>query len=568
MRITSFSRSHVRVAAAIATTVLAASGCFTMGDIAGPDFEGGFDLCSGASPVVARIDLQPTQAYLRVGSNVQVEAKLLDPQAQVLFLCHPPLVWSSSNPTVATVSAGLVVAVTAGKAFIRAQSGGGFDSVAVTVAATSIGSVAIVGAPASLLVGQTARLRVVVRDTDGQVVAPQLLIWQTDDATVATVSAGGMVIAVNEGIAVVTAVAEGVTATARIPVTRDAPVRRFRQIAAGAEHSCAIVGGGGVPDGTAFCWGANSSGQLGNPAIPWASHAAVPMPVSGGHTFAFIAVSDHSSCALAASGEAYCWGDNDAGQLGDGTTTDRDAPVRVSTTLAFRSIAMAGALTCALTGDGAAYCWGRVTGAALPTPTRVGSGIEFAELTSGGGGFVCGRTAAGRAYCWGTGFANGWAPITPTSPRGDMLFSQISAGSYHVCGVAVADGLGYCWGRLQASPLGATIPDGVRDAPVAIPGGLRFTSVSAGGDFTCGVTSSGSYCLGAARLSNSDGSSSPRPIPKEDQHRFVAISGGDYHACAIDANGGGWCWGTNFAGQVGAGEFGSSPTEPLQLRIP
>jgi hypothetical protein len=204
----------------------------------------------------------------------------------------------------------------------------------------------------------------------------------------------------------------------------------------------------------------------------------------------------------------------------------------------------------------------------MSTPTRVASGIEFAELTSGGGGFVCGRTAAGRAYCWGTGFANGWAPITPTSPRGDMLFSQISAGSYHVCGVAVADGLGYCWGRLQGSPLGWMFPDGVRETPVAIPGGLRYTSVSAGGNFTCGVTGSGSYCLGAARLSNSDGGPSPRAIPKEEQHRFVVISGGDYHACAIDANGGGWCWGMNTAGQVGAGEYGSSPTEPLQLRIP
>jgi len=140
-----------------------------------------------------------------------------------------------------------------------------------------------------------------------------------------------------------------------------------------------------------------------------------------------------------------------------------------------------------------------------------------------------------------------------------MLFSQISASTNHVCGVAMADGLGYRWGRLDARPLGSSIPAGTRETPVLVPGALRYETIAAGGDFTCGVTASGSSCLGGALLGNSVPGSSPTPVPGEDRHRFATISGG--------SNGGGWCRGNNFQGQVGAGEYQTPATEPLQLRI-
>jgi len=148
-----------------------------------------------------------------------------------------------------------------------------------------------------------------------------------------------------------------------------------------------------------------------------------------------------------------------------------------------------------------------------------------------------------------------------------VLFSQISASSYHVCGVAIADGLGYCWGRLDTQPLGSSVPQGTRETPVVVPGGLRYENIAAGGSFTCGVTASGSFCVGGTLLGNSVMGSSPMPIPAEDRHRFATISGGSFHACAIDTNGGGWCWGRNFEGQVGAGEYQTAATEPRQLRI-
>jgi len=547
---------HARSVCALAAIVFAAVAC-QPAEMVIPDI----DWCPSGPAEVATIRVQPAETNLRIGSTLMIEAMPLDARGQLMF-CAPPMNLVSTNTSVATVSsAGLVTGVSAGKAFIRAMSGGKSDSAAVTVVSTTLATITI-EAPASLLVGQTAQLKLVARDTDGNVITPRSVSWQTDDAALGTVSSAGMFIAVNDGIATVTAVAEQLTAVARIPLTRDAPTRRFRQIATGFQHTCAIVGGGGVPDGTAFCWGDGTVGQLG---IGQTGFAREPFPVSGGHVFASIAVGDNSSCAVTVSGETYCWGKNDSGQLGDGTTVDRITPVRVATTVPFRSLALGGWLTCGLTDDGAAYCWGRIGSATARPPTLVPGGIKFAEVTAGGGGFVCGRTSAGRAYCWGS--VAGWAGSTPTATKGDVLFSQISAGSYHVCGVAIADGLGYCWGRLDGRPLGNSVPQGTGDTPVAVPGALRYENIAAGGGFTCGVTASGSFCVGiGALLSNSGTSSSPTPIPAEDRHRFATISGGSFHACAIDTNGGGWCWGRNFEGQVGAGES-QAATEPRQLRI-
>jgi alpha-tubulin suppressor-like RCC1 family protein len=525
-----------------------------------------FDLCPGPEEKVARIRIEPSAINLRVGLTTQIQATPLDTKG-AFVLCGPPMVWSTSDASVATVANGLVVGVNAGKAVVRVRAGVTSDSTTVTVVATTIGSISIQRAPASLLVGQTVGLMLLARDTDGNIITPTSVTWSTDNATVATIAPSlapstAMLIAVDEGTTTITAAAEGLTTVVRIPITRDAPAVRFRQIAAGFQHTCAIVGGGRFAEGTAFCWGDGTVGQLG---INQTGYAATPFPVSGGHLFSFIAVADNSSCAVTTSGETYCWGKNDGGQLGDGTLVDRIAPVRVSTPVAFRSVALGGAFTCGLTSNGAAYCWGQMGGTKLSTPTLVAGGLQFADLTGGGGGFVCGRTTAGRAYCWGTTTYT-WAGQAPTAPRGDVLFSQISASRYHVCGVAIADGLGYCWGRLDGRPLGSTIPEGTRDTPVAIPGGLRFTSVAAGDSFTCGVTTSGSSCVGTTYLPNGN-KPTPTPIPMEDRHRFVTITGGMTHACAIDVSGGAWCWGRNFEGQVGAGEFNSMAFEPLQLRI-
>jgi serine/threonine-protein kinase len=84
-----------------------------------------------------------------------------------------------------------------------------------------------------------------------------------------------------------------------------------------------------TPAGEAYCWGSGTFGQLGTGVAPLAS--SVPVAVSGGLVFTAISVGksvDHT-CAVTPDPVAYCWGRNNEGQLGDGTTTNRPAPTRV-----------------------------------------------------------------------------------------------------------------------------------------------------------------------------------------------------------------------------------------------
>jgi len=111
------------------------------------------------------------------------------------------------------------------------------------------------------------------------------------------------------------------------------------------------------------------------------------------------------------------------------------------------------------------------------------------------------------------------------------------------------------------------VAEGERQAPIAIPGTMSFTTIAASASATCGVASTGSYCLGITWLANQQGPDPlPRRIPGESDHPFRTISAGSFHFCAIDQKGGGWCWGIGRAGEVGAGD-GSFPPEPLQLRF-
>ena len=533
------------------TTIALAAACATMPSELP-------DIC--ATPdIPARVSVQVPEVLIRVGSTVQASATPVDAKGDWL-LCAPDVQFVSTDPLVATVSStGLVTGISAGSVYIRASSGRARDSVAIKVVATTLASVVIKSVPPSLMLRQTVRLGLEARDTEGNVITPKSVTWRSDDVTVATITNTGMVVAVAEGSATVTLEAEGVTAVARIQVSDQAPTRLFRQIATASEHTCAIVGGGGIPEGTAYCWGDGTLGQLG---VGKVGFAAAPIRVAGEHSFTYIAAAAGSSCGVTTSGETYCWGVNGFGQLGDGTQENRIVPVRVVTTLAFRAVAIGYEMTCGLTADSSAYCWGRIGNATVAPPTLVSGGIKFVDLT-GGGSFVCGRTYTGRAYCWGT--SDTWFGSSPTEPRGDLRFSQISAGVYHVCGVSVTDGLGYCWGRMDGRPLGTTVSAGIHDTPIAIPGGLRFRSVSAGGGFTCGVTENGSYCLGIMGLSNStDSYGAVRAEPRE---RFATLATGQFHACAIDTRGGGWCWGGNSAGQVGAGERLAMATDAYQLLI-
>jgi len=142
---------------------------------------------------------------------------------------------------------------------------------------------------------------------------------------------------------------------ARVTSTSPEPLR-FVSVSAGADHVCAVTDGG-----DAYCWGSNSVGQLGNGAADSVPHAT-PIRVHSDVKFTALSAGFTHTCALERDGRAWCWGANDTAQLGDGTTknapTPTPIPVRVNTDLKFKTIAAGGGHTCAVSLDGIGYCWG------------------------------------------------------------------------------------------------------------------------------------------------------------------------------------------------------------------
>ena len=98
----------------------------------------------------------------------------------------------------------------------------------------------------------------------------------------------------------------------------------FTFISTGYDHSCGVT-----TSGSAYCWGLNNSGQLGNGSSDVSAHT-VPEAVSGNLNFSSMSAGGRHTCGITTNGAAYCWGQNQDGQLGDGLLTDSHVPVRVA----------------------------------------------------------------------------------------------------------------------------------------------------------------------------------------------------------------------------------------------
>ncbi len=125
----------------------------------------------------------------------------------------------------------------------------------------------------------------------------------------------------------------------------------FASLVAGTNFTCGID-----MANNAWCWGANVYGSLGTGAA--GASANTPQPVTGGLQFTKLTAGGYHACGITSSGAAYCWGGNSSGQLGNGTNTDNATPQPVSGTFAFTAIGAGFAHTCGLVAGGATYCWG------------------------------------------------------------------------------------------------------------------------------------------------------------------------------------------------------------------
>ncbi|MEV6602318.1 hypothetical protein AB0M36_36530 [Actinoplanes sp. NPDC051346] len=311
-------------------------------------------------------------------------------------------------------------------------------------------------------------------------------------------------------------------------------------VAAGGAHSCAITSLGDV-----YCWGDDSSGQLGDGARP---HGFAEPVVALRNAVRADAGRAHT-CAIDADGVAFCWGDDSAGQLGDGAHTDRDAPhpVEALRGRTLVTIATGARHTCAADDEGAAWCWGDGARGQLGVPDARGSATPVRVRTGGrtddpivdiaaGGDTTCAATAGGSAYCWGVDPAGGDDRPGPAAVTTGGKVRQVAVGGRQACALD-PDGAAYCWGAATR-----------RAGP--------FTTISAGAGHACGLDRAGrAYCWGDGgdgRLGNGRTADRAAPIGVEVDAELAAIDAGNAHSCAVDTRGYTFCWGSGADGQLGA----------------
>jgi alpha-tubulin suppressor-like RCC1 family protein len=372
---------------------------------------------------------------------------------------------------------------------------------------------------------------------------------------------------------------------------------RITGLGLGAFHSCGRTGAGVV-----LCWGANGAGQLGNrtrKTSPFPAAVAAPL----GKAAAVAAGSEHS-CALLADGRLTCWGFrgiSGAARLGDGIAGQRAYPAPVldgaGKAVSAASVVSGDRFSCAIAGGGV-RCWGRGelgelgTGAAAPdtaAPVIVrqdGAPLAGVVELAAGGYHACARRDDGAVACWGSnnygqvgnGTTGGILPPVTIDLGGPA--ERIEAGGDHSC--AIVAGAAKCWGRNNYGQLG----DGTMDskpAPVGVVGldgvSVTVTDLAAGEGHTCAIVMSGAI-KGAVRCwgGNGDGQignpgtgweGSKTPVQTDTldgiTREAASISAGNYHTCAALPGSSAMCWGLGSNGQIGQGSD-QSATTPVPVK--
>ena len=381
--------------------------------------------------------------------------------------------------------------------------------------------------------------------------------------------------------------------TARLAPVSAASSLAFYQVSAGGQFTCGVT-----TDSLAYCWGFNIYGSLGTGfnsgpdyCYDEASCSTRPVAVVGGLRFRNLSTGGLYTCGVTSARRAYCWGSNSFGQLGDGTTSNRNTPVAVLGGRRFRQVSAGFGHTCGVATDSLAYCWGSNSSGQLGdgttsnrnTPVPVYGGRHFRQV-SAGDYHTCGITIANVTLCWGDN-ANGQLGdstkvarrLRPSRVAGGRQFLQLDAGGAHTCAVTTSD-RAYCWGLGNFGQLG-TGQTSSSFWPRAVAGSLSFRRVTAGSRHTCGETTGNrAYCWGLngdGQLGKDTGSEtctdapcSTRPVAVSGGLYFSQVSAGEWHTCGRTASAVAYCWGDDLGGEVGDGTWVDNRVKPTAVLGP
>ena len=372
-------------------------------------------------------------------------------------------------------------------------------------------------------------------------------------------------------------------------------------IAAGGNFTCALL-----DNDTVRCWGANGSGQLGYGNTTTVGDnetpgSVGPVDLGAGRTAVAISAGLNSACAILDNGTLRCWGANASGQLGTGTTEnvgDNEtpgsiAPVNLGSGRTATAVSVGNAHVCALLDNGTVKCWGAGAGGRLGygntnnvlNPGSVGA-VDLgtgrsATAIAAGEAHTCAVLDDGNVRCWGSnafgqlGYGNTEAigdnetpgMAGPAALGSGRLGVAISAGDHHTCAL-IDNGTLRCWGAGNYGQLGygntTTIGDNETPGsagPVPAGAGHGAVEVANGFWFTCALLDDGTvHCWGSGEnghlgYGNTAAIWDARSAGAVDLGGVgaVEIAVGEYHACALLANGTVYCWGTGNSSRLGYG---------------
>ena len=362
--------------------------------------------------------------------------------------------------------------------------------------------------------------------------------------------------------------------------------------------------------------------EAGAPTAPAAEQGSASVVQAAALAFIQVSAGQRHTCGVTTANRAYCWGYNGAGQsggqLGDGTSTRRLAPVPVAGNLKFKQVSAGVEHSCGITTDNRAWCWGRNDWGQLGngsagatesqfTPVAVAGGRRFSQI-SAAYYQTCAVNPSNVVFCWGTNqhgvLGNGiFESFTPARVAGSHKFLTVSAGFSHVCGVTT-NSQAWCWGN----GIGGSLGNGTgrsSGTPVRVLGNIAFREVHAGSGYiapasddqapddtqSCGLASDNrAWCWGTSI------GSTPQLVPGDKLYRTysagttacgvneagnifcwnslgltridagsvrfssVSVSGIRGHRCAVSKDNRAFCWGENTQGQLGNGTTDNSPT--------
>ncbi len=384
------------------------------------------------------------------------------------------------------------------------------------------------------------------------------------------------------GVAVAVALLLGGAAVAAVRPAEAATITATA-VSAGEAHTSALVTGG-----TVRCWGSNNSGQLGTGGP--LTYAAAPRDVAGLTGATAVSSGYDHTCALLSVGTVKCWGDNGAGELGNGAYNNRSTPVGVVGLTGADAVATGWFFTCALLSVGTVKCWGDNEYGELGDDASGASnmpvavvGLTGATAIAAGGFEACARLSTGAVKCWGYNGHGQLGDGTTTGPQDCILTASrsepcstvpvavtglrgataVTVGYLHAC-ARLSTETAKCWGDNAYFELDNGQFSGSSSTPTVVQSLTGITAVAAGGSHTCARLSTGAVKCWGYNGQGQVGDGGPltyskHPVAVAGLGGATAVSAGYMHTCALLSVGSVKCWGENGSGQLGNGTLKNSP---------